>query len=236
MTGITRELLRAIVVVALFFLSGCAAATLRAIVQQGVLTESLNAIRPDEVTVFRPGVGPITPLPLHLQEGDEIRTGPTTEVLLKFPVAYVLVRPNTHVTVKCLIINGPNEVPLSPPQQPSPQPRPAQPAASDTAGSVLVRALSSGFRLHTDLVDAAVKGTKYSFQLDRNRVVHLVVQQGTVALQSRTHGWDDVLVNHGEAADGSGRAQPVKRTLAVEDIKVLDTVFHTFDVFIDLAP
>jgi len=205
-------------------------ATFTGVVRNGLLETNRELVGPDEVRVVRPGVGPMTPPPLHLQKGDELTTGRSTEVLLRFVRSYALVRPNTRVAISSLFLHGPG--PLT--DDEAPPARADTPADDDQSGSVLVNTRGK-FRLHADLAEALVEGTRYAFRVDAVADSRLRVFAGSVRLRSTTGAWPDVRVGAGEQAEVRGTAPPVKRALIGEERATLDTAFEAFDRLIDLG-
>src|SRR5262249_54524748 len=151
-----------------------------------------------EVLVVRPGVGTLTPPPRHLQKGDQLSTGPTTRVLLRFAnSAYVLVEPNTRLTISSLILEK---------------------------GWIYVKTWWPSRRpISTRYFLLPEEGTRYSLSLDEQGHSVVQTQEGTVAVVSRSAAWPPVEVHRGEAVSINGAAAPEKYVLTSGDLAVLDT-------------
>jgi hypothetical protein len=228
MTHVFRENPPFALLACLALLAGCGAPATLSHVQRGDRVQTtLAGISSAEVKVVRPGLGMLTPPPRHLQKGDQLSTGPTTRVLLRFARAYVLVEPNTRVSISSLILEGPEE------EEPPPPANQGNPIVTEPAGKILVRAgwpISVG----TTYISAEVKGTEYGLSLDAKGRSVLRTHHGTVAVSSRSRAWPTIDVHEGEAVFIDGAAAPAKRVLTPEDMAVLDAAFEAFDRLLDL--
>lgn len=210
-------------------------ATLWGVVRDGTFDGKLEGIGPAEVRVVRPGVGVMTPLPAHLGAGDELSTGPATEVVLLFPNDnWVLVRPNTKVAIGSLEVRGPSEPAAAP--SPGPEAPIGRPVGQQTPmGEVVVKA-RSGFRVRTRYVNGDVEGTRYVLSVDTGKTAVLKVSEGVVALTSRAKSWERIRVHEGQRAVIDGGAPPVTTEFSSEVRGNLHTLFERFDVLLGLGP
>ncbi len=209
---------------------GCGApATLSRVERNSQAQTTLTGISSDDVLVVRTGVGALSPPPRHLQDGDQLSTGPTTRVLLRFANSmYVLVEPNTRVTIGTLTLNGPKSDRITLSQyKGSPTVDELKPV-----GKIYVRSRKGSTK--TEWYSAQVRGTRYMMSLDADAHSVLQTYTGTVAVVSRHGAWPPIDVHEGEAVTVDGDGSPAKRALTSEDLTSLDAAFEAFDRLLDL--